>query len=810
MLQSPDLPEEKRAALLSRLEDYTLNPQRQEAPTDAAAIEKTLTEQEPLRPVKLPSTASEIEGGKVQRTPEEEIEHGKMLAQRHEESQRILAEMNGPSEYTPPTAGILQKLSPITWQEPSEEQFLADMGSQLSNSDMAELKQLGEESHAFKVYRAQRWRKALEDAKKLDQPIVRASKLGELWGKDKGLALGGRAMQGIRMADSAVRGAGDALSLGAAGAIDRAIRPEGAEAAEENARANPISNVLGETAGYLSPVGGANAIFSGVKSGVERALPTLGKGAVGALATGAISAPAIGAVERGFDPNQKAFDPDRMAIESLLGAGLGFGGHLLGAAPAKVTSMIENGPRGQTLEAAERLGVRLGPTGGVNLPPAAEALQAERRAIPLRDRPSSETEMVLGRARPRIAEGALAETDALRAGQELQTGAYNASREGAEAVPVERTLQAARDRLGALVDESGRPLPGSKAGMSLAEDLEAQLESLSGDGARKMTAAELDRFLGWVDEQANVAKRAGAKDPLYEDFMRAAREDRQQFGSNTVTDEALSSQKSTTATLGGGEQVEGLGALKAQQELQIAEQNAKLTAAGLPRDIDKLGRYPGFGGEPGAVRLDPQRDIPVFNKALKNVYSPGADPVMLPDGRALKPQDAVEHFARKWEAMDPANAGLVDELRAMGATQLGEELRNMGRLFGQTTQSGARYGRIVHASLPWVRALAGEGRIPPKVLDFVRGLRSGVTGGRYPMPIPGPDDFAANPFGIAPMQGLGLRGGAPAARGRQLVDPAGRSLLSQDDPNEADKTLTEEDVVNLAKLIESTRREQNE
>jgi hypothetical protein len=343
--------------------------------------------------------------------------------------------------------------------------------------------------------------------------------------------------------------------------------------------------------------------------------------------------------------------------------------------------------------------------------------------------------------------------------------------------------------------------------MSLAEEFEAQIEQFGGAGARTMNAKELDEFLELVNAKVNYGKANGAPDPLYESFAKSVREDRQQLGANTMTDEALASQPSTTATLGGGDRVKGLGALKAQQELQIAEQGAHLTASGLPTDIASRGRYPGFGGESGAVRLDPQRDIPVFNKALKNVYSPGADSVMLPDGRALRPREAVEHYARRWEQMDPANTGLVDELRAMGATQLGEELRNMGRLFGQTTHSGTRYGRIAHASLPWFRAMASDGRIPSKVLDFLRGMRSGVTGGRYPMPIPGPEDFAANPFGITPMQGLGLRGGGPAARGRQGVEAAGDALLSQDSPESAAKTLTEEDMVNLAKLIESTRRE---
>lgn len=1081
LLAGDGLSPEKRAALTSKLEDYTTNPLATvpvPGATGAEAIERSLTELEPMRPAKLPTTAAEIEAGGKRESSQEEIDD-EALQRRQNRSilyndeaanASKLRELDLPPEYTPPTAGLVAKLSPLAWQEPSEERFLADMGPTLSEMDRRDFEQDPDSSYAYKVYRDKAWATALKQAQDMEQPIVRSAFMKGLWQsiKDKDpLNAGGNVMQAGRALDSAVRGAGDALSLGAAGAIDRAIRPEGAAAAEENARANPISNVLGETAGYLSPVGGANAIFGGVKKGVEKALPTLGKGIVGAVTSGAIAAPAIGAVERGFDPNQKALDPDRMVIESLLGGGLGLLGHGLGALPKKATDLIESGPRGQTLEAAERLGVRLGPTGGVNLPPAAEALQAERRAIPLAQRPDSETQMVIDRARPKIAEAGLREQEALQEGMELQTRAYNASPEGQARVPVERTLQAARDRVAALKDATGRPLPGSKSGMSLAEEMEAQIEQFGGDGARTMNAAELDRFLEWVDSQVSFAKKSGARDPLYEDFVRAAREDRQQFGPNEVTDSAIGvapgkrvtddaqwpiqevepggvstkpptpteadryfdvapkadqmspahreaieaftfghdravryvergltddeafkafidsdpifrnasvtpkdrerfmermrtareatpqlkaffdstpptteipviyrgmamdddiaqrflrdpeitmdsttstswdpviaddfartmdtkmrmatpgSQPATVmlklkhksgraitdvsafgggsgagdrasrmgsekevllppgsrfrvtrrysepsndpteiryvveaeevgqpvsryipnpanrATLGSGEDVTGLAAMKAKQELGIRDLDKRLADAGLPRQFQ--GREPSFTGEPGPVRLDPVQDVPRLNAALKNVYTPGQ--------ASQDSRKAIEGFARKYEQLDPANAGLVDELRAMGATQLGEELRNMGRLFGQTTHSGPRYGRMVHAALPWLRALASEGRIPSKTLDFVRGLRSGVTGGRYPMPIPGPDDFAANPFGITAMQGLGLRGGGPAARGRQGVDAAAGSLLGEREPNEADKTLTEEDVVNLAKLIESTRKETSE
>lgn len=1045
----------KRAITAAKLKEYELNPQNSEPAIGDAAMDasrqafgepvapdRTIEPRERWmverreekaaglqKPSKLPTTAAEIEaGGKREKSQaeldEEALQRRNAYAATHDDSlpnASKLKEFNLPVEYTPPTAGIIDKLSPFAWQEPSRERFLADMGNSLSYSEMAQFEQDPESSRAYRIYRDRSWQKALQRAQGSGQPIVRAAFMPGIWQSlsepvDEPLHLGANLMQGIRTADSAARGFGSAVSLRGADALDRAVRPEGAAEAEENARANPIANLVGETAGYLSPVGGANAVFSGVKAGVERALPTLGKGAIGALATGAIAAPAIGAIERGFDPNEKALDPDRAVIESLLGAGFGLAGHGLGWLPKKGVDLVERGPRGPTLEAAERLGVRLGPTGGVNLPPAAEALQAERRALPLQGRPDSEVQMVIDRARPKVAEGAYEEASRLRGKQELETGTYNISDEGQARVPVERTLQAARDRIAGLKDASGRPLPGSKPGMSLAEEMEAQLEQFGGTGARSMNAAELDRFLEWVDSQVNFAKRTGASDPLYDDFVRAVREDRQQFGANAVTDRALglregarehlmipeyqdsasaaeqflrshgdiellqgmtegssgvnsylrrpigsarrdarSEQRAAgagralddalaaghaypgvayrgvnvppevleqwrsagtirdpgfwsasadqavaqnnalpahnayapavvlrintqsgvpirgistrageqevlippgrnwrilaestdsegrtvldvaeagraparqlpraaepTATLGSGDQVTGLAAMKAKQELDIGDLDKRLAVGGLPRNIANAGREPSFTGNPGQVRLDPVRDVEPLNNALRHAYEPNRPSVTLSDGTVVSQRDAVEHFARKWEQLDPENTGLVEDLRAMGATRMGEELRNMGRLFGTTTQSGARYGRMVHAALPWLRALASEGRIPSRVLDFVRNLRAGLgtaPGGTFAgrfrqgfrSPLPGPDELApADPFGLTSMQGLGLRGGGPAARGRQLVDPAGRELLSEDEPDPAAKTLTEEDVVNLAKLIESTRRE---
>jgi hypothetical protein len=805
LLTSEALLPEKRAALQAKLEEFTLNPQAQAPLENTDAIAKGRTELEPFREAQLPSKAADFETATVQRTPEEEIEHARMLEQTHVATYNDqaanaskLRELDVPPEYSPPTADIAARLTPLTWQEPSVEQFQADMGQLPPGSvDIMSPKDLAdpENSHAYKVYRDKKWKAALEQAQAAGQPIVRSSMMPGLWKSIQEKSpehIGSNVISGVKSADAFVRGAGDMVSLGAAGAIDRAIRPEEAAEAEENARVHDVSNTLGTVAGAVSPVGLGPAIFGGVKAGLGKALPAgLKGGLTEATAAGALSASAMGAVERGFSENGKVFDPDRALIETLLGGTLGAAGHVLGAAPAKGRDLIETGPRGPVLETAEQLGVRLGPLGGVNLPPAAKALQAERRAIPLAERPSSETQMVVDRIRPKIAEAGFNEAEGLKSTLERQTGAYNASAEGMARVPVERTLQAARDRIDALKDASGRPLPGSSGGMSLAEELEQQLAQFGDDGARTMNAAEMDRFLEWVDQQANVAKKAGAKDPLYEDFMRSVREDRQQFGANDVTGDA-------TATLGGGEDVTGLAAMKAKQEIALGDQDKFLVQSGLPREFN--GREPGFDGRPGPVRLDPKQDVPQLNRALQNAYTPGQGSVTLSDGRALSPRQAVEHFAQK--------AGVIDDLRAMGATQIGEELRNMGRLFGPTTQSGTRYGRVAHAALPWVRAMASDGRIPSNVLAFVRGLRRGYTGKKLPGPVPGMDDFGGSPLFPTPMSGLGMRGGALGAKARPGIEASEPSLLSRDDPNEADPTLTEEDVANLARLIESTREQE--
>ena len=67
LLANDTLSPEKRQALLGRLEEYELNPQAQQKPTDAASIDESFSKL-PARPLdgeaKLPTMAAEIEGGK--------------------------------------------------------------------------------------------------------------------------------------------------------------------------------------------------------------------------------------------------------------------------------------------------------------------------------------------------------------------------------------------------------------------------------------------------------------------------------------------------------------------------------------------------------------------------------------------------------------------------------------------------------------------------------------------------------------------------------------------------------------------------
>lgn len=836
LLDQPDLSPEKRSALQAKLSEFSgsapsgaqslsSDPGLASAQAKAIALmggDAAGMRAEPL-PARMQSGADVpalntgddferarlVKGKGVQRTPEEEIEYAKALRDFHiktynDEASNAskLRELDLPPEYTPPTASFMDKVNPVAWNEPSVEQFMADMANTLDNKEAELVKTDPESSHAYKIYRDRKWKDALEQAQQAGTPIVRVDMTKETWKKLLGNAKEGTGAALSSVASGLTSGGTDfaGKKLEEAGLQDKGVT----ESIQENERAYPLVSGLGEAIGYLHPRSLANATFGAVKSGLGKVAPNLSKvagGAVEATAAGAIAGPAVGAGERLFS-GQEALDPDRMAIEALLGGGLGLAGQGLGWLPGKGAKAIESGTHGPAIRSAEKLGVRLGPAGGVNLPPNAKAVARQWEAMPQDGQPGSVESMLVDRMRPKYAEAGLRESDDLTRRLQGQDAAYYATPEGKTPVQVERTLAAAKARLQALTDQSGRPLPGAERGMALANDLEQQLLSLPDNGdspARTLTAQKLDEFISWVDDQANVAKRTGGKDPLYEDFVRATRQDRQQFGANEVTDRALGAD--TTATLGSGDDVTGYAAMKAKQETEIAALDRDLVAGGLPREF--RGREPGFDGRPGPVRLDPKTEIPELNNALSNAYKPRNT-----DANRL----AVEKFARKGE--------VYDDLRALGATEMGTELRNMGRLFGSTTHSGARYGRIVHTALPWLRAMASDGRLPSNVIAFVKNLRSGLgtapsgpgglrgaVGGfksGYSSPLPGPGDFAARPLGSEGMAGVGLRGGGLGARGYPLIDAVADQNLGTDDDNAA-ATLTEEDVVNLARLIESTR-----
>ena len=1037
-------------------------------------------------PFKPPQSAQEFENlrnKKTVRTPAEIEELNRAKMRMHEElynddapTASKLREFDRPAEFTPPAADLMTKLNPTAWDEPSVERFMADMGQTLSPSDREQAKLNPEGLHAYKVYRDKKWAEALAQAQELGVPIVRSAFVpGLLENIQKGNATGaiGNAKSGMNSVAALAKGGRDAYTLGATDWLDRQIDPEANEADKENARAHGLSSGIGTAAGYLAPTGAANTIFSAGKAGLQKALPrALQGGYLEATAAGALTAPVAGAIERGFsaDPEQRALDPDRMLIESLLGGGFGLAGHALGALPAKGAKVIErDNPLLETGE--QRLGIRLGPLGGVHLPPAARAAEAERLAMPIDSRPGSATEMLVDRIRPKYAEAGLRETEGLKGKLEQETGAYFASPEGQARVPVDKTIEAARRRFDALMDDEARVMPGQEGSADLARQMEDKLESFGGG---TMNAKQLDEFIGWVDDQANAATKRGAKDPLLDDFMRAAREDRQQFAANEVTDLAVTGKRGGTttedaqwpvqevepggipatvptpeeadryfgaavprsvvpedqvsavenftfrydqpirqlergvpeeevfrgmvqrfeekykrpltpgkesqlreqlqiakdsipklreffdktpptteipvvyrglavdedvakkflndpevvmdattssswdpviaedfantvytkrrladpgaspvtvmlklrhksgravtdlsafggqnntslregtsdavrhgrmssekevllppgsryrvvrrykapsedptatqviveaeevgdpvtrylprsdaqATLSDGTKVSGLAAMKAKQETQLSALDRDLANAGLPREF--RGREPGFSGQPGEVRLDPKTEVPQLNNALKNAYKPAASG----DQRR-----AVEGFAKK--------AGVYDDLRALGATQVGEELRNMGRLFGATTHSGTRYGRIANTALPWLRAMASDGRIPSRVMEFVRNLRAGLNApgggspiarfkGGYNSPLPGPWDFAADPLGTTSMQGLALRGGAPS-KFRPGIEAASDPFGLKSEQEQVDPTMTEEDVLNLARLIESTREQE--
>ncbi len=362
LLAREGLAPEKRAALQARLSEFAgASPsgasKLSEDPELAALQAKALSlnsdpaglgaeklsdrmQSDSVAPFAAPTTSTEFEKlrNKKIRTPEEEIEHARMLEQTHvatynDEAANAskLRELDVPPEYSPPTADIASRLAPITWQEPSVEQFLADMAQSPEEIMSPADKEKPETSHAYNVYRDKKWKAALEQAQAAGRPIVRSAMMPGLWKSIQEKSpehIGGNVISGVKSADAFARGVGDMVSLGAAGAIDRAIRPDEAAEAEENARVHDVSNTLGTAAGAVSPIGLGPAIFGGVKAGLGKALPAGLKGGLAeATAAGGLAAPAMGAVERGFSESEKVFDPDRAAIEMFLGGTLGAAGH---------------------------------------------------------------------------------------------------------------------------------------------------------------------------------------------------------------------------------------------------------------------------------------------------------------------------------------------------------------------------------------------------------------------------------------------------------------------------------------------------
>jgi len=506
------------------------------------------------------------------------------------------------------------------WEEPSLEQFRADMDGDLRALGLNP-ERVTEEDPIYKRYADAMWAQAYKQAAAQDRSIVRRS---QLQGDDS------YAMSVINNGLAAIMGAQETAGFNVpaelgAGVMVPFMTPdndpiEGERLAQEmvvNARGlqeqHPVANFLGSLGGALLPGGGFQAGLGKLMGGAPRAM-----GAAGQLATGMGAGAVMGAgsqlisdtvrnlgdMSRGADPTLSGGEMvDRAGLSGVLGGAFGLGGEALGMGARGLKKKILESPSvGKDVATMEAAGIE--PGIWRTEPQAVKDARARTAAAGLggdvKSQAANELRQPMARAWRDIDElGSEGELPAL---QDRVDG-YLRSEQGKARVPVTNTANAVIDLLESRASASGEDLPfmlnqekfrrvrndlfetktvapdavGSlkNAGWrALPEETESGLIVMA--RPKQLDARELSTVIDKLDDLAGFSGKelTGPKEKAYRLFSAAVRKDRDQFVGNKWTG-------NLRMTTPDGETVEGFSALMGRLSEAKRGKTRLLDAAGL-------------------------------------------------------------------------------------------------------------------------------------------------------------------------------------------------------------------------------------
>lgn len=625
----------------------------------------------------------------------------------------------------PELTGVAHQQS--QWFEPTVEEFRMALKTGLLNQELLKEyprykpDQLSdkdlEETRAFKVFQDVAWRHDLGEAMKAGKPLHRVSQ-----NKRGGLQGPGQA-KAVDTASAGVRG----LLSGASSGLFNVLQP-GDDPAKQDLR-HPWARTGGEVAGGI--MGAPRHIAEFVGGKVAKKLPGLAVSAAGGAAAGGgdtvlrqLAQGTKEALEAADSAKEalgiiwNAFDPVQVGQNTLLGGGLGVGGHALGStARSGARKIVTNNELGPVMARNVASGSKMGQFGGPAADPVDDlALMAGRAGTEADD---ALARSAAGKILPQhlknqevATRAAVDETAAARERLQTNVPKFEGTRyRGSEKQPVRVPAKATAARIRELSRDVGKGL--SKSDETKALDLEniaAKLDKLDAE-RQGVTAEELDIQIQRMDAKAKTDNPTGKPDADYKAVVRILRDmrDELEFPEGTTPTEAPTAVDNFAIrdAEGNVKAVTDYSGMKVRQSRQAKRREFDNQMMGLPKDL---------GAEP--TELGPAPDK-ISLQALAESKAPKVD---LNFEQERKFIDTI-----KGAPANP-NRGVMGKLKDVGESAgAGEELTLLQKL-----RDRADWRKLLGSATRGVSI--GPGRIGNKFIDknqlvrFVPTLK-GLSGG---------------------------------------------------------------------------------
>lgn len=724
-----------------------------------------------------------------------------MLGDAMVETENLKKRLGPPAgEFVPDGADWKQKLTAEIYEEPTLEQFKAEMASQIPHID-----KIGEGDERFQLWREAHARASYESARLNNRPWYRPSKSDDTW------ATAGSA-----------RNAAVAAGLGAVGGasadlheIPTAAAFGGQEVLDQRAiqEAHPYTAWPGRLLGTFG-VGGVPSVATMLGKGglrvAEKIIPrAVTGGARSAIKAGVAGAGAAVAEERVRDTAQAtaeeigdvgdgfegleplgAFD----AQNALLGGGLGVGLDAMGQIAKKSgeSYLHRNTSPQRELRNFRDAGGELGPLGGVREPPRLRELERElMENYKPGERPVDVDAHITESIKDPMLQGEFEVDQALKSQLESEKVAYQRAHPRAEVnlkPMVEHAFEQMRLRTDSIkggdeafvgggevqrvfrdnFDKMSSTLPARDQPTALAlarqrggivktapEMVEAGLKPKAKYNVivpHRADVDKLERIIGRIDDEAGFARVKGAPDGPWLDWARVVRETR-----DTLPDD--------------------YSGLMAQHDEALVGARQRRERAGLPSNLrDK-------GGEPFLETPQAER----FENSIGAYGTGGQKPATAQALREIAASSKVPLGA------DQA-LSIAGELEMLKASQWGKSLRvaeHKALPWADSMMSSIKYGlpALRYRAQPMIEALGAEqAPLSDPLKALLRRMRSGA---------PKPDPYRA----LKPrMGGMSLRGGVSGVRAISAAEGPGES--------EPGGELSREDLENLAKLLAVVQEDQ--